>query len=153
METALPAAPCPSATAPGGVLRLRVPAERHALEPTRLAVVQFLERWTLDARALFNVELVLEETLLNASLHAFDGPGPHAVALQVRVQPDAVLLQFEDEGRAFNPLQAAEPVRRASIAEAQPGGLGLMLVRKLARAVEYRRVDGHNQLTVAVARS
>jgi serine/threonine-protein kinase RsbW len=149
---ALPTLPCPPAAAPDAVLQLQLSAERHALEPTRQAVLHFLGPWALGARALFNVELVLEETVLNACLHAFDGPGPHAVALQVRVQPDAVQLQFEDEGRAFDPLQAAEPVRPASLADARAGGLGLMLVRRLARTVEYRRQDGRNRLTVTVAR-
>lgn len=152
MEATLPAAPCPPAAAPGAVLQLEVPAERQALEPTRLAVLQFLEPWALGARTLFNVELVLEETLLNASLHAFEGPGPHAVSLQVQVLPESVVLQFEDEGRAFDPLQAAEPARPTSIAEAKTGGLGLMLVRKLARSVAYRRLDGRNRLKIAVAR-
>lgn len=152
MESSLTTPPCAAAAAPEAVLQLQVPAERQALEPTRLAVLRFLEPWALGPRALFNIELVLEETLLNASLHAFDGPGPHAVALQVQVQPDAVRLQFDDEGRAFDPLQAAEPLRPASIADAQPGGLGLMLVRKLARSVEYRREGGRNRLTVTVAR-
>ena len=152
MVTVPPAASVPPAPAPRAVLKLRVPAERHALEPTRLAVLHFLEPWALGARTLFNVELALEETLLNAGLHAFDGPGPHAVALQVQVQPDAVQLQFEDEGRAFDPLQAAEPVRPASIADAKPGGLGLMLVRKLARSIDYRRLDGRNLLTITVER-
>lgn len=152
METPLAAAACPPAPAPDAVLQLRVPAERQALEPTRLAVLHFLEPWALGARALFNVELVLEETLLNASLHAFDGPGPHAVALRMRVQPDAVVMEFEDDGRAFDPLQAAAPARPASIAEARPGGLGLVLVRKLARTVDYQRLAGHNLLTITVAR-
>lgn len=152
MESSLTTPPCAPAPPPEAVLQLQVPAERQALEPTRLALLRFLEPWALGPRALFNIELVLEETLLNASLHAFDGPGPHAVALQVQVQPDAVRLQFDDEGRAFDPLQAAEPLRPASIADAQPGGLGLMLVRKLARSVEYRREGGRNRLTVTVAR-
>jgi anti-sigma regulatory factor (Ser/Thr protein kinase) len=152
METTLTTTPRVRGSAPDAVLRLHVPAERHALEPARLAVLHFLEPWALDARALFNIELVLEETLLNASLHAFDGPGPHNVDLRVQVQPDAVVLQFEDEGRPFDPLQAAEPRRPASLADAQPGGLGLMLVRRLARAVEYRRIDGRNLLTITVAR-
>lgn len=152
METALSDTPRAPASAPDAVLQLCVPAERGALEPARLAVLRFLQPWALGARALFNVELVLEETLVNASLHAFDGPGPHAVALRVQVQPDAVLLRFEDGGRAFDPLQAARRAPPASIADAQPGGLGLMLVRRLARSVEYRRLDGRNVLTIAVAR-
>ncbi|MBK6471324.1 MAG: ATP-binding protein [Betaproteobacteria bacterium] len=152
MMQAVPTLPYPRGAAPNATLQLRVPAVRQALEPARLAVLRFLEPWALDARSLFNVELVLEETLINVSLHAFDDPGSHAVTLQVRVEPDTVLLQFEDAGRAFNPLLTAEPVRPASIADAQVGGLGLMLVRKLSRAVEYQRLEGRNRLTISVAR-
>jgi anti-sigma regulatory factor (Ser/Thr protein kinase) len=144
--------PAPLPEAPAGTLDLALTADRQALEPARQAVLHFLQPWALDARAVFNVELVLEETLLNASLHAFDGPGPHALALRVQVQPTDVLLCFEDAGRAFDPLQAAAPRAPASIAEAPVGGLGLMLVRKVARSVEYRRLGGRNQLAITVAR-
>ncbi|WP_310389473.1 ATP-binding protein, partial [Roseateles sp.] len=96
------------------------------------------------------LELVLEESLMNISLHAFNDAGPHQIGLQVWHDGQAIHLRFEDDGRAFDPRQAEAPVLPTSIAEAAPGGLGLLLVRKQARAVDYARVDGRNQLTITL---
>jgi len=133
-------------------LSLSVPGHRQALEPARQAVIEFLAAFDLSPRTLFNVELVLEETLLNAMLHAFGDGAVHVIVLQVRLTADDVELTFEDDGLAFNPTQAAVAARPASIERARPGGLGLMLVRKLARSVAYERRDGLNSLLIRVAR-
>jgi len=135
-------------------LHLTVPAQKEVLEPTRQAVLGHLSGWDLSAKALFNVELVLEETLLNTILHGFGGgdSATHTIEVRVQVTPDDVELRFEDDGKPFDPTQAAEPVRPLSLDQAAPGGLGLMLVRKLARSVHYQRVDGRNTLSVRVGR-
>lgn len=129
-----------------------MPGKRQALEPTRHAVLEFLTAFDLSPRALFNVELVLEETLLNAMLHAFSNDARHVIGLRVQVTPDDVELRFEDDGLAFDPTQVVDAVRPASIEQAQPGGLGLVLVRRLARSVAYERREGRNNLSIRVAR-
>lgn len=131
-------------------LRLSLPTRLDALEPARLALLDYLAPLALSAKVLFKLELVLEETLMNATLHAFQDAGPHQIELTVWHQGEAIYLRFEDDGVAFDPRQAAEPLVPRSISEAAPGGLGLMLVRKQARAVDYARIDGRNVLTITL---
>ncbi|MBA4176243.1 MAG: hypothetical protein C0505_06750 [Leptothrix sp. (in: Bacteria)] len=133
-------------------LSLSVPGHRQALEPARRSVIEFLAAFDLSPRTLFNVELALEETLINAMVHAFGDGAVHVIELHLRLTPDDVELTFEDDGLVFDPTQAADAARPASIEEARPGGLGLMLVRKLARSVAYERRDGRNSLLIRVAR-
>lgn len=135
-------------------LHLSVPGQRQALEPTRQAVLSYLASWELSAKALYQVELALEETLLNTILHGFSGQdrASHTIELRVQVTPDDVELGFTDDGMPFDPTRAADPARPSSLDQAVPGGLGLMLVRKLARSVSYQRVDGRNTLSIRVAR-
>jgi serine/threonine-protein kinase RsbW len=59
-----------------------------------------------------------------------------------------VTAEVEDDGRAFNPLEAAAPNLDASIDERPIGGLGIHLVRSVMTSVEYRRQDGRNVLTM-----
>jgi anti-sigma regulatory factor (Ser/Thr protein kinase) len=140
-------------------LELQVPGEAAALEPARQAVLAHLERLLgapLPPRLAYRLELVLEEALMNRAWHAWpqdpDHPGPHHTRLSVHAGPDAVVLDFDDDGRPFDPLQAADPQRPASLDQARPGGLGLMLSRKAARAMHYERRDGRNRLRVEIAR-
>ena len=149
--------PADTAPTPATVLRRRVPSRRDALEPARLAVLAHLAPWSLGEQARYRVELVLEETLLNAMLHGHPGEhggggdAAHAIDLSVQVRDGAVCLCFEDDGIAFDPLAAVPRPRPASLAQAVPGGLGLLLVRRLSRSVHYQRHGGRNTLTIEVA--
>lgn len=124
-----------------------------ALEPARRALLDFLAGRQLSERLVFKLELVLEETLMNRVWHAFADGGRHHTDLTVQLRPDALVLLFEDDGLPFDPLQAPEPTAPASLAEARPGGLGLMLARKAASACHYERADGRNRFTVELARA
>jgi anti-sigma regulatory factor (Ser/Thr protein kinase) len=133
-------------------LLLTLANRRDALDETRTRVVHWLARHAPTPKLVFNVELILEETLMNVIWHAHPDQAEHLIQLEVQVDADDIVLRFEDDGVPFDPLQAAPPVAPTSIDDAVPGGLGLMLVRKCARDVTYQRVDGHNCLTVRVAR-
>lgn len=136
-------------------LRLRLAKDLGALEPARLAVLDYLLPHGPSARAVYAVELVLEEVLSNQIKYAFGdvaGAGPEPIIeLSAWTQPGNVMLQFEDTGLAFDPLQAAAPLPPASIDVAPVGGLGVVLVRKFASSASYQRRDGRNCLTIGVA--
>ncbi|HEY1392960.1 MAG TPA: ATP-binding protein [Methylibium sp.] len=125
--------------------------ERTAIEAARQAVLAYLAPWALGPQAAYRVELVLEETLMNIVWHAFPKGGVHPVELTVRVEGDAIELRFENDGIEFDPTTALQPTLPERIEDAHVGGLGLMLVRRCARSLDYRRESGRNRLTVVVA--
>ena len=134
-------------------LRLALPNEPGAVATARQAVLAHLQGQALSPRALDRLELVLEETLMNRVWHAFPQGGRHLVDLSLELTPEALVLCFEDDGIAFDPLQAEFPRAARSLQEARPGGLGLMLTRKAAQACHYQRHDGRNRFTVTLART
>ena len=138
-------------------LHLRLAKNLSALEPARQAVLDFLLQNAPSARAVYAVELVLEEVLSNQIKYAFSegdersaGAEP-LIELTVWTEPGAVMLQFEDNGMAFDPLQAAAPAAPASIDVAPVGGLGVVLVRKFVSSATYQRREDRNRLTLGVA--
>lgn len=137
----------------GDGLRLTLPNDREAFGAARQAVMDFLAAHSTGEQTLFAVELVLEESLMNVIWHAFDDDAKHDIDLRVQIVPEAIEMHFEDDGMAFDPLQAAEPTLPESIDEAVPGGLGLMLVRKFSRSIAYERRGERNHLTISVART
>lgn len=104
-------------------------------------------------RARFQAELVFEELVTNVMRHGHDDAEPHAVDVAVSVNDTDVVMVVSDNAKPFNPLGRPDPVLPQSLAEAQVGGLGIMLVRKAARAVSYARTDGRNHLTVVISRN
>src|SRR5262245_47328544 len=96
----------------------------------------------------------LDEALANVIAHG----GPTALASPVRLQLGVwrsngactAELSVADAGVAFDPSHAASATmpRPASLAEARPGGLGLLMIRRFSDDLSYRRSEGCNHLTI-----
>jgi serine/threonine-protein kinase RsbW len=107
-----------------------------------------LDAQALSSAARFNVELAFEEIAVNIIQHG----AARAIEAGIAIEPREAVLTFEDDGMPFDPLQQPAPEMPSSIDEAQVGGLGLMLVRKIAARMTYERTErGRNRLTVAIA--
>jgi serine/threonine-protein kinase RsbW len=152
MTSAAPLLPAGGTPESGCILTMTLDAGPAAVESARHALVDFLAPHELSPKASYAVELVLEEVLMNIAWHAYDGPAPREARLTVQVDADGVLMQFEDDGRAFDPTLHAEPKPPANLEDARPGGLGLGLVRRFARHIGYQRFDGKNRLTITISR-
>lgn len=141
----------PGATGELEPLRLSLVNDRSALEPAREAVLSFLGPHGLGRQVLFNAELILEEVLTNLIKYAFTDSAAQRIELMLQLEPAGIILRFEDDGKPFNPLDVPPPAVPGSIEEAVPGGLGLVLVRRFAKSVDYERRDGRNRLTIGVS--
>ena len=64
---------------------------------------------------------------------------------------DALTMVFSDDGVAFDPTQdAATPDISLSADDRGIGGLGIFMVKKMSKSVNYVRRDGRNVLTVVM---
>jgi serine/threonine-protein kinase RsbW len=100
----------------------------------------------LPADLLFKFDLCAEEAVTNTISYAFPENGAHEISLRLSVCGAMVCLEFEDDGVAFNPLDAPQHVQPASLEEANIGGLGIALMRRLMDECTYARQDGRNVL-------
>jgi anti-sigma regulatory factor (Ser/Thr protein kinase) len=127
--------------------------------PTGLSEVQPLLREYLEAAGLAGpvadrAELLVEEVVMNVFMHGFDDSADAIVELRASVGGPTCTLVFEDAGRPFDPTAGALPDRPKTLAEAEVGGLGLVLLRKLATDLAYERLaDGRNRLRVLLAQA
>ena len=113
-------------------------------------LMEFLRAAGVDARATHHVALAAEELLTNLATHG-DAAGA-AATLRAAVAPDAVTTEIIDGGKPFDPRAAPDPDLSPDIMERQVGGVGLYLIRKLARSIDYARRDGSNFTTFVIAR-
>jgi serine/threonine-protein kinase RsbW len=110
-------------------------------------VEAFGEAEGLGPKAVFSMNLALDEVVTNIIRYAHDDDGrQHPIVVRLSLEEGVLTAQVEDEGRAFNPLEAPTPDIRAGIDERPIGGLGIHLVRSVMNSVEYRREDGRNVL-------
>jgi len=100
---------------------------------------------------LSRMHVVLEEAVANVAAHGFDAGMTGEITVRVRIWPDAVVLEVEDEGTAFDPTMAPLPRRAESLADTVPGGWGIGLIRRFCPSATYQRSDGINRLTMRFA--
>jgi anti-sigma regulatory factor (Ser/Thr protein kinase) len=118
-------------------------------ELDRLAeeIGRFCTTHSLGDDATFELNLVLEELFVNSVRHG--GCEGMANAARVRMRAGtAVEVEYQDRGWPFDPTQAPEPDIHAPLEERTPGGLGIHLMRKIMRNVEYARVDEWNRINM-----
>ena len=99
------------------------------------------------------VDVSLDEVLANVVRHGLAGRGEEArVVLEIDFEPGdppRCVVRVEDDGPAFDPLQAAAPDTSLGLDERPIGGLGIELVRRLMDEVHYERSGGRNRLRLA----
>jgi anti-sigma regulatory factor (Ser/Thr protein kinase) len=96
--------------------------------------------------------LVFEEIVTNIIRYAFSDNSEHPIRIGARLNGGEVTLTFDDDGRPFDPRSAPPFPRPEKLEKAPIGGRGLMLVRRAARHVDYKRTEeGRNLLTVTLA--
>jgi serine/threonine-protein kinase RsbW/sigma-B regulation protein RsbU (phosphoserine phosphatase) len=132
---------------------LRLEATREEFAGGFEELQRALDAFPLDKRARLSVELVFEEVVANVVRHGTMPNRRTTLSLEVALEDDAVRLTFLDDGVPFDPRERPDPTPPVDLEHAEAGGRGLMLIRSVARAVEYARTpEGRNRLTVTISR-
>jgi anti-sigma regulatory factor (Ser/Thr protein kinase) len=110
------------------------------------------KRLELSMQRLYAVQLCLEELVANIVLHGRPS-GAKNLSIQVDLCPVAGGLEVhvDDSGWAFDPTLAMAPAPAQSLDDAPVGGLGLVLVRRFARSIAYRRDGDWNRVKLFFA--
>jgi serine/threonine-protein kinase RsbW len=114
--------------------------------------MEFVRKGALEAGLpegrIGELDLLIDELVTNVSTHAYpqDRPGDVTVTYAVPA-PGELSVEVADRGAEFNPLQSNPPDLTLSLEERPIGGLGIHLVKTLAKSLSYRREQGWNRLT------
>jgi len=108
----------------------------------------FLEPRALSSKLVYAVNLILEEILMNIIKYGYDDEDSHEIEVQIEVEEEEVALTVIDDGKEFNPLTIPGPDRSKSAMDRLEEGLGLQFVRHMRNAMEYRREENKNILTI-----
>jgi len=108
----------------------------------------------IPADQINRLDLCLNEVLANIIMHGGEAvtSSPILLELQARHQhdKDAAMLTVSDGGIAFDPVSGPINPAPTSLDEAEPGGLGLLMIRKFTDGLSYEYKDNRNILTLTV---
>jgi len=92
------------------------------------------------------VSIVAEEIFVNIVHYAYTSENGNVV---IRIAAcDEIIIEFEDNGKPYNPLEKADPDIDAATEEREIGGLGFFMVKQIMDSVEYEYKNGKNILTI-----
>jgi serine/threonine-protein kinase RsbW len=130
---------------------LRLRNDREELPAALEWIRSFIAEAGLGGDAAYALELAVDELVLNVMSYAYPEGTEGEVELRLwRGADGGARLRIEDRGAAFDPTAREDPQIDASLDERRVGGLGVYLVKRLARSMEYRREGDRNVLEVAV---
>ena len=106
------------------------------------------------------IALAVEEIFVNIARYAYgqnacvrstksEQPASEAGSVTVRISVnDEIIIEYEDYGMPFNPLERVDPDISLSLEERGIGGLGIYMVKKVMDAIKYRYEDNKNILVM-----
>jgi serine/threonine-protein kinase RsbW len=120
---------------------LRLQIERDAHAENLQEIRDFIETACRDAgverSAAFDLKLAVDEACSNILEHGYAGGNPGPIRISFDAASERVVVTITDQGRAFDPKNAAAPDLDADWEHRRIGGLGWHLIRRSVDSVSY----------------
>ena len=124
------------------------------IDSTNASEIERLHPWfdcaarNLPPVVQHGMRIALEEAVMNAASHGVVPGGQGEISVQLRIAPDCATIFVKDSGLPFDPSVSLQRVQPSSLHEAEPGGLGLVLLHHFCPDINYARVGERNILTL-----
>ena len=123
---------------------IRVNCTKKNLKIIRDFVTEYLHAFTLTDIQMNQIVLAVDEICANLITHANrEDPKKH-IDLTINKLNNVLEFVISDEGIPFDFANYTEPDIEEKIRKSKPGGLGILLVRRLMDKVEFKRDGSRN---------
>jgi serine/threonine-protein kinase RsbW len=130
------------------VFLLRVAADVAQLTTIRAFVEQQARALDVDAAAIDDLVLAVNEVATNIVVHGYRSQ-PGAIEIELRRLGDAIEIRLHDQAPLFDPTRVPTPDLTLPLHKRPLGGMGLHVTRQIMDAMRYRVTpEGGNELTL-----
>lgn len=126
---------------------LTLPARHLYLSMVGVAIESLIKRLGGSERAIYDIQIALQEICANVVDHAYDGMTVGSLTIETTIKGNEICIFVVDQGRSFDPKRTREP----ALGQLQDGGYGLFFARKLMDEVRYDRLGHENRWTLRKA--
>lgn len=106
------------------------------------------EEVKLDASAVMQVNLAIEEAVVNVMNYAYPSGTQGEITLLAEADTSQLKFILTDSGKPFDPTTHAEVDTTLSAEKRGIGGLGIHLMRRYMDSINYERIGDQNVLTL-----
>jgi serine/threonine-protein kinase RsbW len=121
-------------------------AHYRNLAPIADYAMQYARDLGFDHKALYAIELALDEACANIIDHGYEGEGKGSIDIGLSLEDSLFVIKVEDTGQAFDPETIPSPDLTNPLEIRSERGLGVYTMRKLMDRVEFSRCEGKNCL-------
>ena len=100
----------------------------------------------LPQKCPFEINLGLDELFTNIISYGYEDDSEHQIKFSLAKEAETLVVQVEDDGRPFNPLEAAGPETSQDLDSINIGGLGIHLVKMRQIPEGICCIEKHNRL-------
>lgn len=122
-------------------VRVSEPAKAEHLSSLLDVLDRYCVANRVDSQSQHDLHLIAEEACVNVISYAYPAAAPGRLSLQVAGRYAAgrpfIEITIEDGGIPFDPLALRVTARAAPVEEIAPGGLGVLLIRRLSDVQQY----------------
>lgn len=134
-------------------LKLTIGADPEDFRKASLQLNQFAQDNGIPDEQLYRLDLCLNEVLANILEHGGKSAFSESICLQFNVSRDSeyceAVITVSDAGKQFDFMQVEQKPEPKHLDDAQPGGLGLLMLRRFTDKLKYCYEEGRNQLVLS----
>lgn len=127
-------------------LTLSLEPRLSELESLRRALLDFGERHGLDKKCILETNLALDELFTNIVSYGCCEGARQQIRISLVCEPESMTITVQDNGPAFNPIEAEPPDTDCGIERRRVGGIGIHLVKNMMDDLAYQRAGDRNIL-------
>ena len=122
-------------------------AKYTSLDDIRSYVAQAARNANLNDKAVYAVQLAVDEACTNIIDYAYGGESEKEIKLDCEITPDALIITIQDNGKPFDINAVSPPDVDLPLSERQVGGLGIFLINNLMDDVQHHTVGKTGNIT------
>jgi anti-sigma regulatory factor (Ser/Thr protein kinase) len=103
---------------------------------------------SLPQQTINALNICLDELINNTISYGYDDNDKHDIAVELGFAGGVLTAQVRDDGRPFDPRNAASAVTDGNAQSRPIGGLGLHFVKTMMDEIRYSRVGTSNVVTI-----
>ncbi|MCL4704957.1 ATP-binding protein [bacterium] len=124
------------------ICELTTPSSTENLELIRAVVVKIAQKAGFAEMAAMQIALAVEEACVNAIKHAHKNNAAKPLRVQIQTDHQKLIVVVSDQGKGFDFQNLKEPDMQEYLAKRRPGGLGIVLMKRLMDEVRFESLKG-----------
>lgn len=129
---------------------ISLPARLENLPTFRNFSLETSKKLSLNNNIIDKITLSIDEICSNIIMHGYKDMNVGEIELKFIGLDKELNIIIRDSGRFFDPKQSAAPNLSDEINEREIGGLGFFFVKELVDDIEYKSINGTNQLKLKI---